>query len=716
MNGGNNILKHKSKKVISLILCFSLLFIGIGSLTKSKAAVPTYTDSGRQHTSKQILSDYQYFTKSTFKAGNHFVGALACGGTAYFNSFGNGAIVPSYIKHVLHSGNYSGQYNSHYLANYPKYKNLLKQPAYYKTIITPNSSLTEYPDKSGAYIDFKKAFNSLKAESKSLGKNSSLILSNENLKWAKIDNQSGYLLTIPFSASVKSVYIPHKVLYKADWIMIDGVKDLDELVSTEHIITIDKYNTLEIGSDYSYVESGDYKKAVFISTTNDDGKTFSFSGSHFVQKAYLLDDAHGLKNLKKSETIEAGQMDLSGMKLIWNFPDNDFLTCKYLPGHVLAPNAFVTINGGCFEGSYIADSILNYCAEGHFYPYGEVPESPEEPSTPPTQAPTQAPTQTSSPSEEPTPDITPTETPSTAPSATPSAITTPDVTPSDTPSPSPSVAPTPSEFPTPSPSVAPTPSEVPTPSPSVAPTPSEVPTPSPSAAPTPSEVPTPSPSAVPTPSEVPTPSPSAAPTPSEVPTLSPPAAPTPTAAPSPTPSVVPTPTPWNPPPTTVTPTPNVTVKPTASATPSATPNVTVKPTTSAAPSATPNATVKPTASAAPSATPNATVKPTTSAAPSATPNITVKPTASAAPSATPGATTTPTASASVAPSATPDATAKPVIKAKYPPADEPELPSGQKGSPSTGEKNQTLPFILITVVSGLGILFFGLKLAALKKK
>ena len=695
MNGGNNILKHKSKKVISLILCFSLLFIGIGSLTKSKAAVPTYTDSGRQHTSKQILSDYQYFTKSTFKAGNHFVGALACGGTAYFNSFGNGAIVPSYIKHVLHSGNYSGQYNSHYLANYPKYKNLLKQPAYYKTIITPNSSLTEYPDKSGAYIDFKKAFNSLKAESKSLGKNSSLILSNENLKWAKIDNQSGYLLTIPFSASVKSVYIPHKVLYKADWIMIDGVKDLDELVSTEHIITIDKYNTLEIGSDYSYVESGDYKKAVFISTTNDDGKTFSFSGSHFVQKAYLLDDAHGLKNLKKSETIEAGQMDLSGMKLIWNFPDNDFLTCKYLPGHVLAPNAFVTINGGCFEGSYIADSILNYCAEGHFYPYGEVPESPEEPSTPPTQAPTQ----TSSPSEEPTPDITPTETPSTAPSATPSAITTPDVTPSDTPSPSPSVAPTPSEFPTPSPSVAPTPSEFPTPSPSAAPTPSEVPTPSPSAAPTPSEVPTPSPSA--------------APTPSEVPTLSPPAAPTPTAAPSPTPSVVPTPTPWNPPPTTVTPTP--TVKPTASATPSATPNVTVKPTTSAAPSATPNATVKPTASAAPSATPNATVKPTTSAAPSATPNITVKPTASAAPSATPGATTTPTASASVAPSATPDATAKPVIKDKYPPADEPELPSGQKGSPSTGEKNQTLPFILITVVSGLGILFFGLKLAALKK-
>ena len=664
MNGGNNILKHKSKKVISLILCFSLLFIGIGSLTKSKAAVPTYTDSGRQHTSKQILSDYQYFTKSTFKAGNHFVGALACGGTAYFNSFGNGAIVPSYIKHVLHSGNYSGQYNSHYLANYPKYKNLLKQPAYYKTIITPNSSLTEYPDKSGAYIDFKKAFNSLKAESKSLGKNSSLILSNENLKWAKIDNQSGYLLTIPFSASVKSVYIPHKVLYKADWIMIDGVKDLDELVSTEHIITIDKYNTLEIGSDYSYVESGDYKKAVFISTTNDDGKTFSFSGSHFVQKAYLLDDAHGLKNLKKSETIEAGQMDLSGMKLIWNFPDNDFLTCKYLPGHVLAPNALVTINGGCFEGGYIADSILNYCAEGHFYPYGEVPESPEEPSTPPTQ--------TSSPSEEPTPDITPTKTPSTAPSATPSAITTPDITPSDTPSPSPSVAPTPSE--------------VPTPSPSVAPTPSEVPTPSPSAAPTPSEVPTPSPSAVPTP----------------------------TAAPSPTPSVVPTPTPWNPPPTTVTPTP--TVKPTASATPSATPNVTVKPTTSATPSATPNATVKPTASATPSATPKATVKPTASAAPSATPNATVKPTASAAPSATPGATTIPIASASVAPSATPDATAKPVIKAKYPPADEPELPSGQKGSPSTGEKNQTLPFILITVVSGLGILFFGLKLAALKKK
>ena len=156
MNGGNN-MKHKAKKVISLILCFSLLFIRIGSLTKTKAAVPAYPDSGKQYTSKQILSDYQYFTKNCFKTGNHFVGALACGGTASFNSFGNGAIAPSYAKHVLHSGNYSGQYNSHYLAKYPKYKNLLKQPAYYKTIITPNSSLTEYPDKNGAYIDFKKA-------------------------------------------------------------------------------------------------------------------------------------------------------------------------------------------------------------------------------------------------------------------------------------------------------------------------------------------------------------------------------------------------------------------------------------------------------------------------------------------------------------------------------------------------------------------------------
>ena len=625
MNGGNNILKHKSKKIISLILCFSLLFIGIGSLTKSKAAIPTYTDSGRKYTSKQILSDYQYFTKSLFKTSTHFVGALACGGIASFNSFGNGAIVPSYIKHVLHSGNYSGQYNSHYLANYPKYKNLLKQPAYYKTILTPDSSLTEYPDKNGAYIDFKKAFNSLKAESKSLCENSTLKLSNENLKCAKIDNQSGYLLTIPFSSSVKSIYIPYKVLLKADWIMIDGVKDLDELVSTEHTITIDKYNTLEIGSDYSYVESGDCKKAVFISTTNDDGKTFSFPNSQSAQKAYLLDDAHGLKNLKKSETIEAGQMDLSGMKLIWNFPDNDFLTCGYLPGHVLAPNALVTINGGCFEGGYIADSILNYCAEGHFYPYGEVPESPEEPSTPPTQSPT------------------------------------PTLSPSDTPSPSPSAAPTPSDVPTPSPSVVPTPSTVPTPS----------------------DIPTPSPSVVPTPSDVPTPSPSAAPTPSDIPT--------------PSPSIIPTPTPWNPPPTIVTPAPTATVKPTATITPSSTPTATVKPTAAVTPSATPTATTKPTDSAAPSATPTATTKPTDSAAPSATPTVTVNPTATAVPSATP------------------DTTAKPIIKAKYPPADEPELPSGQKGSPSTGEKNQTLPFIFITVVSGLGILFFGLKLVALKK-
>ena len=40
-------------------------------------------------------------------------------------------------------------------------------------------------------------------------------------------------------------------------------------------------------------------------------------------------------------------------------------------------------------------------------------------------------------------------------------------------------------------------------------------------------------------------------------------------------------------------------------------------------------------------------------------------------------------------------------------SEEPELPSGQKGSPSTGEKNNSLPFSVTLVLSGAGIIFFG---------
>ena len=619
-------MKHKSKKIIALITCISLLLISTCGFITSKAAAPVYTDSGKKYSYKQFLSDYQFFVKDDLKTSNHFVGAAACGGIANLKSFGNGAVSPSYLNYIKHIDDYSGCYNSHFLSGKPDYQKLLNQPAYYhdKSLFVKCHSITKYPDKNSAYINFSSAFASLKKESQDMAEKRQLTLTEKNLKNARIDNYFGKLLTIPFSSKVTSVYIPESISKQADWILIDGVKDLDELVSTEHIISFEKGKPIALGGSYDFVKSGDKQKAVFISASKGDGKTFYISPDNKPKNAYLLDDAHGLKNLKSASTIQSGQMDLSGVKLIWNFPQTQKLAFEYLAGHVLAPNADIKISGGCFEGGYIVEKISCCAAEGHFYPYGEVPRDQGTP-TPATTAPTAKPT------------IKPTAAPTVKPT----------VKPTTTPTVKPTVKPT--TAPTSKPSVRPT----------VAPSAS------------PSVVPPASPSAI-----VPSATPDA--TSSTGPAITPSQTPAPTPIPNPSPAPSPSNTPV---------VPGETNTQTPTVTPSVTPTLPIN-------------TPLQTAPTLPLNTPSQTAPPTDTSAPTDTP--------------VPTDTDTPTDTDAPTDTDNPKNTPAPKVKKTshnnddtdtY--SEEPELPSGQKGSPSTGEKNNSLPFIVTLVLSGAGIIFFG---------
>ena len=627
-------MKHKSKKIIALITCISLLLISTCGFITSKAAAPVYTDSGKKYSYKQFLSDYQFFVKDDLKTSNHFVGAAACGGIANLKSFGNGAVSPSYLNYIKHIDDYSGCYNSHFLSGKPDYQKLLNQPAYYhdKSLFVKCHSITKYPDKNSAYINFSSAFASLKKESQDMAEKRQLTLTEKNLKNARIDNYFGKLLTIPFSSKVTSVYIPESISKQADWILIDGVKDLDELVSTEHIISFEKGKPIALGGSYDFVKSGDKQKAVFISASKGDGKTFYISPDNKPKNAYLLDDAHGLKNLKSASTIQSGQMDLSGVKLIWNFPQTQKLAFEYLAGHVLAPNADIKISGGCFEGGYIVEKISCCAAEGHFYPYGEVPRDQGTP-TPATTAPTAKPT------------IKPTAAPTVKPTVKPT--TTPTVKPTAAPTVTPTVKPT--TAPTSKPSVRPT----------VAPSAS------------PSVVPPASPSAI-----VPSATPDA--TSSTGPAITPSQTPAPTPIPNPSPAPSPSNTPV---------VPGETNTQTPTVTPSVTPTLPIN-------------TPLQTAPTLPLNTPSQTAPPTDTSAPTDTP--------------VPTDTDTPTDTDAPTDTDNPKNTPAPKVKKTshnnddtdtY--SEEPELPSGQKGSPSTGEKNNSLPFIVTLVLSGAGIIFFG---------
>ena len=560
-------MKHPIRTLTSFFLCLLLVFSTAYSVMYGKAASPSYTDTQKTYTIRQLTSDYQFFVRNELQSNNHFVGAAACGGKAYLNTFGDGAIVPSYFDTVLSLNNYNGQNNSHYLASDSKYKDLCKQPAYYKNANRNYPSLTKYPDKNKAYIRFDSAFTSLIRESADMMDQASLTLSMNQMHYVSFDGNNGWLLTIPFSKTVHSVRIPKRIIKKADWILIDGVKDLKELAETDHIISIEQSDPLSIGGSYSFVRPDDWKKAVFIATNDRQSSLFTNFFGTYQKKAHLLDDAHGLKNIEGAETIRAGQMDLSGVKLIWNFPQNKKLHCEYMPGHVVAPNATVSITNGCFEGSYIVNNLYCCGAEGHFYPYKEV--TPPSPSATPTIKPT--PTSTVKPT--PTPTVKPTPTPTWKPTPTPTPTWKPTPTPTIKPSPTPTVKPTPTPTikpsPTPTPTVKPTPTPTATPTPTIKPSPTSTPTVKP--IPTPTAKPTPTPtiktSPTPTPTVKPTPTPTA--TPSITPTIKP----TPTVKPATTPTTTPSTTP------TITPafTPTVPLSPIPTATTAPTPSVTPAP-------------------------------------------------------------------------------------------------------------------------------------------
>ena len=477
-------MKHPIRTLTSFFLCLLLVCSTACSVMYGKAASPSYTDTQKTYTVRQLASDYQFFVRNELQSNNHFVGAAACGGKAYLNTFGDGAIVPSYFDTVLSLNNYNGQNNSHYLASDSKYKDLCKQPAYYKNANRNYPSLTKYPDKNNAYIRFDSAFTSLIRESADMMDQASLTLSMNQMHYVSFDGNNGWLLTIPFSKTVHSVRIPKRIIKKADWILIDGVKDLKELAETDHIISIEQSDPLSIGGSYSFVRPDDWKKAVFIATNDRQSSLFTNFFGTYQKKAHLLDDAHGLKNIEGAETIRAGQMDLSGVKLIWNFPQNKKLHCEYMPGHVVAPNATVSITNGCFEGSYIVNNLYCCGAEGHFYPYKEV--TPPSPSATPTIKPTPTPTVKPTP----TPTWKPTPTPTIKPSPTPTVKPSP--TPTAKPTPTPTIKPSPTTTPTVKPTPTATPSTTPTITPAFTPTVPLSPIPTATTAPTPSVTPAPS--------------------------------------------------------------------------------------------------------------------------------------------------------------------------------------------------------------------------------
>lgn len=391
-------IKFRTLLLLALVFIFMLIY------AVSSASTKTYD---KKYTIDNLLSDYQYVVKDNADIKNHTVGAVLIGGKATLSSFGDAAIENSYIGYVTAYGNYSnGSYfrDTKYKEYYDKYKAYYRDSDYSGEL----SGLTKI---NTSYVDFNRAYKEIINESNDLSTGAKITLKKEN-----IDGQEGVALYVP---NKQVVVIEKDEWNKCDFIVLDG--SLKDFISTRHIISVLSDN-VQIGADYSYVAVGDNKKAVFV---KDDGKL------------KLLEHGNGLMKIKDG-SVQGGQLNVDGMKLIWNIPNATEVTTEYLPGHVVAPNANVKINGGNFEGSYIVKSLVSN-AEGHFYPYGSV-EKPKSTASPTvivtdTPKPTEVVTATPSPSIIPntnTPIATPTSTTSLS-NITPTSSLTPTPTSSNTP-------------------------------------------------------------------------------------------------------------------------------------------------------------------------------------------------------------------------------------------------------------------------------------------
>lgn len=451
------------KRILAFALTLSLAFVFLCS-DFSYAGEASY---GKSYTMENFLSDYQYVVENNTVIKNHTVGAVLTGGPTWIESFGDAAMEHSFMQNVEHAGNYS---SGSYFRGTPYASLAGAYQAYYKKyILHKPQGLTHYTGSS--YMDFSKAFEKLKKQSASEAKKGV----SPTEKEITIDGKKGTALSLPVSK--KNITISSKQWKSCDYLVLTG-GSLKDWIHTRHVITIQAL-TAHIGADYSFVEPGDHKKAVYIQSEN------SYK---------LLEHGNGLMQIQ-SGALNQGQANLSGMKLIWNFPKTKILTTQYLPGHVVAPSAFTTILGGNVEGSYLVHKLCSH-AEGHFYPYnGKDIQTPSPtPTVTPTSTPTATPTTvpaTATPTVAPTitPSVVPaTATPTAAPTATPTVIpatATPTVIPATaTPTVTPTVVPA-TTTPTITPTIVPattTPTVTPTVTPTTTPTvtPGITPSPSPS--------------------------------------------------------------------------------------------------------------------------------------------------------------------------------------------------------------------------------------------
>ncbi len=362
-------MKKRMKRIAAYLMATVMMLSCVMVEGTTVKAEEPYVVNPADYDIEYLLSNYQVYLSGDLTTTNtgHQVGALIVGGNATLgNSFGNVTIAPSYINHI----EVFGQTNGYYTEIEQAYGDALTDVVYYSSkadsayLTTQPKSFSKIPENS--YIDFDAAYNAIKAESTSKANNAGT-----TIDVADVDADGYIYLDVSPTTKPRTYKITEEAFKKAVGIRFTGTNgsaDVFRNTDTDTITGITG-NPVEIS-------------VVGCDGTNED-ITLNFNGSGTADSYSVgveMDDGSGgymamgskLKDkITGANDVQSGQVFAKGMSLIWNFPDAKNITSYFTSGHMVAPNAYVAVEGGNFEGGVIAASAyLN--SEGHFYPYYEI--------------------------------------------------------------------------------------------------------------------------------------------------------------------------------------------------------------------------------------------------------------------------------------------------------------------------------------------------------
>ena len=331
------------KRLFLISVVISVLVFNLSTgIFLADSMISTEDRFGSDYSIAHILGNYSYFVNGNM-SGNavaHTSGAIIVGGELDFTAsgFGNIMVAPSYINHIKGLGYMNAPFpGTEYLQE--------KRVVYYGTVDTSVPGYLFYNEGENNtkdnvlfcnpdYINVGTAMQAVRTESAAMAASGNRDAYIYEAGEVKIDFKKATSVTVSES------------LAQIQKITLENIT-IDELMKASYIVSF-------IGSGAGNINA----QMIWL-----NGKTLD---QQF--KEYAIAHSEG-------SASTGGQYYLQGMNLIWNYPNVSELTYCNLNGHLIAPDAHVSVVGGRHEGGVIADS-LHTESEAHFYPY-----HPKEPGT-----------------------------------------------------------------------------------------------------------------------------------------------------------------------------------------------------------------------------------------------------------------------------------------------------------------------------------------------